>query len=284
MANQSSSKALVVPASGESLEMASTFEDQINLLAAPTPEQYIKQRPGRGKKMFNYVEFNYVVARLNATFRYDWDIDIIEQNIYEKSGQIATKVRLTVRFADSEDGKLGRTVSKTAWGGSEIKISNGKIIDIADDLKSSQADATKKAASLLGMCWDVYSGMTNGDSETTEETSEEVCEGEEIEESEESPDISELATDPNKDYVEKKVIAKWIKEYLEKSTIDYKAFKTYLHVTDFKPKRQFTGKQFGNVSLSEGSIEDLRYLQKNIDKCIDLYIQAMKQDEQETGE
>ena len=283
MANQSSSKALVVPASGESLEMASTFEDQINLLAAPTPEQYIKQRPGRGKKVFNYVEFNYVVARLNATFRYDWDIDIIEQNIYEKSGQIATKVRLTVRFADSEDGKPGRTVSKTAWGGSEIKSSNGKIIDIADDLKSSQADATKKAASLLGMCWDVYSGMTNGDSETTEETEEEVYEGEEIEEPEENQDISDIASNPDRDAIEKKVIAKWVKEYLEKSTIDYKSFKTYLHVTEFKPLRQFTGKQFGNVSLSEGNIEDLRFLQKNIDKLINIYINS-KKDEQGINE
>jgi len=280
MANQSSSKALVVPASGESLKMASTFEDQINLLAAPTPKQYIKQRQGRGKKVFNYVEFNYVVARLNATFRYDWDVDIIEQNIYEKSGQIATKVRLTVRFADSKDGEPGRTVSKTAWGGSDIKISNEKIIDIADDLKSSQADATKKAASLLGLCWDVYSGLTNGDGEPTEKTEEEeVYEGEEIEEPEGSPDISELATDPDKDAEEKKAVAKWVKDYLEKSTIDYKSFKTYLHVTDFKPKRQFTGKQFGNVSISEGSIEDLRYLKKNIDKCVSLYIDSMKSDE-----
>ena len=280
MANQSSSKALVVPASGESLKMASTFEDQINLLAAPTPKQYIKQRQGRGKKVFNYVEFNYVVARLNATFRYDWDVDIIEQNIYEKSGQIATKVRLTVRFADSKDGEPGRTVSKTAWGGSDIKISNEKIIDIADDLKSSQADATKKAASLLGLCWDVYSGLTNGDGEPTEKTEEEeVYEGEEIEEPEGSPDISELATDPDKDAEEKKAVAKWVKDYLEKSTIDYKSFKTYLHVTEFKPPRQFTGKQFGNVSISEGSLEDLRFLKENIDKLINIYINSMKSDE-----
>ena len=183
MANQSSSKALVVPASGESLEMALTFEDQINLLAATTPKEYIKQRQGRGGKTFDYVEFNYVVARLNATFRYDWDVDIVEQNIYEKSSQIATKVRLTVRFADSETGKPGRVVSKTAWGGSEIKTSNDKIIDIADDLKSSQADATKKAASLLGLCWDVYSGLTNGKNEKKEASpkEEEIYEGEETE-------------------------------------------------------------------------------------------------------
>jgi hypothetical protein len=279
MANQSSSKALVVPASGESLEMASTFEDQINLLASPTPSQYIKQRKGRGGKTFDYVEFNYVVARLNATFCYDWDVDIVEQNIYEKSGQIATKVRLTVRFADSKDGKPGRVVSKTAWGGSEIKTSGDQIIDIADDLKSSQADATKKAASLLGLCWDVYSGLTNGKERPTEELEEEVVEGEEVEEPEESQDISDLATNPDKDAEEKKSIAEWVKDYLEKGTIDYKSFKTYLHVTEFKPERQFTGKQFGNVSLSEGNIEDLRFLKENIDKLVNHYIKSMKTDE-----
>lgn len=273
MANQSSSKALVVQTGSDSLPLAKSFDEQINLLAVPTPPQYIKQRQGRGGKTFDYVEFNYVIARLNATFCYDWDVDIIEQNIYENSGQIATKVRLTVRFAND------KVVSKTAWGGSDIKISNGKVVDIADDLKASESDAIKKAASMFSMFWDVYSGITNGGDKPTEEAEEEVFDGEEIEESEGSPDISELATDPDKDAEEKKTIAGWIKEYLEKSTIDYKSFKTYLHVTDFKPKRQFTGKQFGNVSLSEGNIEDLRYLKKNIDKCVSLYIDSMKSDE-----
>ncbi len=278
MASQSSSKskALVVPASGESLPIATTFEDQINLLATPTPKQYIKQRQGRGGKIFDYVEFNYVIARLNATFRYDWDVDVIEQNVYEKSGQIATKVRLTVRFAG------GRIVSKTAWGGSTIKVSGGEVVDIADDLKSSESDAIKKAASMLGLCWDVYSGITNGNNEDPEEVKDaEIVEDEEAIEPEERQDIADLATNPDEDAEEKKSIASWIKAYCESKAIDYKAFKTWLHVTEFKHKdseelRRFTGKQFGNVSLSEGSIEDLRYLKKNIDKCIKLYVESMK--------
>ena len=106
---------------------------------------------------------------------------------------------------------------------------------------------------------------------------EEVIEPEK--EPQESQDIADMASNPDEDAEEKKAIAGWIKMYCEKKTIDYKAFKTYLHVTDFKPKRQFTGKQFGNVSLAEGSIEDLRYLKKNIDKCIGIYIDSMKSDE-----
>ena len=272
MASQSSSKALTVPIGDESTPMAITFEDQVNFLAASTPKQFIKQRKGRGKPVFDYVEFNYIIARLNAIFRYDWDVDVVEQNVYEKSGQIATKVRLTVRFVD------GRPVSKTAWGGSGIKLSGDKVIDIADDFKSSESDAIKKAASMLGLAWDVYSGMTNGDEKATRaaEESEEVHDADEVEDLEEEKDISDIATDPDKDAVEKKVIAKVIKEHLEKSTIDYKAFRTYLHVTEFKPPRKFTGKQFGNVSISEGNIEDLRFLQKNLDKLISIYIDSMK--------
>ena len=281
--SSSKSKALTVPASGESLPIATTFEDQINLLAAPTPQQYIKQREGRGGRTFDYVEFNYVVARLNAIFRYDWDIDVIEQNVYENSGQIATKVRLTVRFADGDSYAGARAVSKTAWGGSSIKTSSGKVVDIADDLKASESDAIKKAASMLGLCWDVYSGMTNGNDGKSTEEAEEVVEGEEViepeDEPQESQDIADMATNPDEDAEEKNAIAGWIRLYCEKKTIDYKAFKTYLHVTEFKPTRIFTGKQFGNISLSEGNLEDLRYLKKNIDKVINLYIDSMK-DEQ----
>jgi len=280
MANQSSSKALLVPVGDQSIPMATTFEEQINLIFLPTPSAFIKQRPGRGGMTFDYVEANYIFQRLNAIFRCDWDVDIVEQNIYKEAGQIATKARLTVRFAD------GRVVSKTAWGGSDIKVSGEKVVDIADDLKGSESDAIKKAASMLGLCWDVYSGLTNGKNEKKEaETKEEeVYEGEEVAEPEGSPDISDLATDPDKDAEEKKAVAKWVKDYLEKSTIDYKSFKTYVHVTKFSPPRQFTGKQFGNVSLSEGNLEDLKYLQKNIDKVINLYINSMKDEQEESSE
>ena len=276
MANQSNSKALLVPIGDQSIPMATTFEEQINLIFLPTPSQFIKQRPGRGKMVFDYVEANYIFQRLNAIFRCDWDVDIVEQNIYKEAGQIATKARLTVRFAD------GRVVSKTAWGGSDIKVSGDKVIDIADDLKGSESDAIKKAASMLGLCWDVYSGVTNGNSKPTEEE-EEVVNGEEViepeKEPQESQDIADMATDPDKDAEEKKAIAKDIKKYLEKGAIDYKAFKTYLHVTEFKPPRQFTGKQFGNVSISEGNLEDLRFLKENIDKLVNIYINSMKLDE-----
>lgn len=34
------------------------------------------------------------------------------------------------------------------------------MVDFADDLKSAESDGIKKAASMLGICWDVYAGLT----------------------------------------------------------------------------------------------------------------------------
>ena len=138
----------------EKMSVAQTVNAQIGMLTLPTPEKYILQRKGRGGLTFDYVETNYVIGRLNAMFMFDWDNEIIEQIIDRDNNQIAMKVRLTVRFAN------GKEVKKDAWGGSAIKFSGTKMTDLADDLKSAESDGIKKAASMLGVCWDVYSGLT----------------------------------------------------------------------------------------------------------------------------
>ncbi len=151
--------------SDDKIDIARTVKAQVALLSLETPQKFIKRRKGRGGMSFDYVETNYVLARLNATFMFDWDNEIIEQIIDKDENQIATKVRLIVRFAD------GKVVKKDAWGGAEIKRlkESKKIMDLANDLKASESDAIKKAASMLGVCWDVYSGMTkNGKSQKKE--------------------------------------------------------------------------------------------------------------------
>ena len=253
--------AQLVPAGNTTIPMAVTERDQLDWIFAPTPQEFIKQREGRGGKTFDYVETNYVIARLNATFLCDWDLDIIEEKIFKEISQIATKVKLTVRFLG------GRTSSKTAWGGSSIKMKGSEIIDLADDLKSSESDALKKAASMVGICWDVYSGVTNGNQTETAEIVEQEINDEFDEDIREMGDIESEG-----DLQEKKAISSWIKLYCEKKAIDYRDFKQFLQDTTWKPKRDFVGKQFGNLSMNEGKIEDLRYLKKNIDKCIDKYL------------
>lgn len=127
---------------------------QIELLASKTPQKYIKKRKGRGGKEFDYVEINYVQAKLNAIFGFNWDVDILDKQIGKN--QIWIQIRLTVRLKD------GVEVHKDAFGGSEVKRSrqSKEVVDIADDLKAAESDAIKKAASMFGVAWDVYSGIT----------------------------------------------------------------------------------------------------------------------------
>jgi len=241
--------ALVYVTTKVTIPIATSFTEQVNLLATLTPHEFIKQRKGRGGRSFDYVETNYVIGRLNATFNYDWDIDIVEQIIHKEIRQIATKVRLTVRFAD------GRAVSKAAWGGSEIKVSGNKIIDFADDLKASESDGLKKAASMLGVCWDVYAGQTNNGKEKVEDTGE-------------ISDVADMAQD---ELEEKEKIAEDIKKQIEGLALSYKDFKIYLINSQSKWKRKYCGLEYGNPSLVAGKVEDLRHLKDNLEKALATY-------------
>jgi len=140
---------------------------QVELLASRTPQKYIRKRKGRGGKKFDYVEINYVIAKLNAIFGFNWDVEVLKWEIGKY--QIWVQIRLTVRLKD------GTEIRKDAFGGSDVKRTRegNEVIDIADDLKSAQSDAIKKAASMLGVAWDVYSGVTksvNDESETFDPT------------------------------------------------------------------------------------------------------------------
>ena len=149
--------ALQIYVGEEKISIAQTVKAQVCLLAMQTPKKYIMQRQGRGGLVLEYVETNYVIGRLNATFFFNWDSEIVEQIVDREHNQIAMKVRLTVRFAN------GNEVKKDAWGGSAIKYLKDKktMVDLADDLKSAESDGIKKAASMLGICWDVYAGLTS---------------------------------------------------------------------------------------------------------------------------
>jgi len=141
----------------DQIEIAQDVKMQVALLAMKTPTKYVKKRQGKGGMIWDYVEVNYVIAILNAVFRFDWDLDVIDTKIDEKNRMIAMLVELRVRFAD------GREVKKRAWGGSEIKYLKGnrdQKMDFANDLKGAQSDGLKKACSMINIAWDVYSGIT----------------------------------------------------------------------------------------------------------------------------
>ena len=135
------------------IKLPNYFATIAKTLEERTPPEKIKKRPGPGGITLDYVEIGYVLKQLDKAFNHLWDFEILEEEV--RKDQVWVKVKLTIHLAPSFDLK------KEAFGSSDIKRyssgpNEGKVIDIANDLKSASADALKKAASLLGIAADVY--------------------------------------------------------------------------------------------------------------------------------
>jgi hypothetical protein len=124
---------------------------QLSFISQKTPKQFIKQRPGPGGNLVNYVEVGYVINMLNQIFGWDWDFKVQDQQVGKR--QVWVRGELVVRLK-------GHTITKAQYGGSEIKINRAtkEPISIADDLKTASSDCLKKCASMLGIAGDVYWG------------------------------------------------------------------------------------------------------------------------------
>jgi len=125
-----------------------------NLVTGKTPRDVVFQRPIRGGANVDYVPGWWFIEQLNSLFGHLWDYKILRENIGQQ--QVWVLGELTVKSPD------GTTVTKSAFGGSDIKKysdrsdKSGQIIDIADDLKAAATDSLKKAATLLGLASDIY--------------------------------------------------------------------------------------------------------------------------------
>lgn len=269
-------KAMVYIGKDDRIPVVSDKMKQVILLSTITPKKYIKKRKGRAGMVYDYVETNYVIGRLNATFLYNWRAEVIWHSIDKEINQVIVKIKLTARFAD------GTEVVKEAFGGADIQRNKatGKVIDLADCLKSAESDALKKASSMLGIAWDVYAGLT-----TTKKSSPEPASNVHKGDVENYPQdynivppshlITENPTEEKERMDdEKKELIETIRAAITKiNNFDYKDFKNFLW--DFQktrtPVRHFVGKKFGNVSLSEGRKDDLWVMAKNMDWVIQRY-------------
>ena len=139
------------------------------LLLGETPPEVIRDRPGRGKQTFKYVPIAWFIEQLNLVFGHQWNFEVLDHEII-KDAQVWVRGRLTVV------GPEEVVVFKTQFGGSEVKRTlEGKVIDIADDLKSASSDCLKKCATLLGFAQDVYSGTRESMTEAGPSTSQSVA-------------------------------------------------------------------------------------------------------------
>ncbi len=116
--------------------------EKMRLLTRPFND--IKSRPGRNGQSISYVEAHSIVLRLNDALAGDWSFRVLEREILD--GEVIVLGEL--RAGD---------VVKQAFGGSEVtKTRDGKVVSVADDLKSAATDALKKAATLMGVALQLY--------------------------------------------------------------------------------------------------------------------------------
>lgn len=129
--------------------------DQINILIAPTPKKYIKERQGKGGQKWSYVTGGHVNKVLNLAFGWDWDFEILDYKFDVQIGQAFVHGRLTVRIKN--DGVVTE-IKKEQFGRVDIKFFKGTKdpVDLGNDLKAASTDAMKKCASLIGVASDIY--------------------------------------------------------------------------------------------------------------------------------
>jgi len=93
---------------------------------------------------------------------------------------------------------------------------------------------------------------------------------------EKSSETTEETPEEADDKIEKDLVVKEIKTCLEEAKVDEKLFKKWLgeELGPTKPDRNFVGLKFGNWSLTEGKLEDLKLIKKNIEWAINEYLES----------
>jgi recombination DNA repair RAD52 pathway protein len=124
-------------------------EKQLKLLLQKTPAKYVHKRPAKGGGEWEYVTGGYVKKVLNLMFGWDWDFEIINQQVIFNEAIVQGK--LTVRTN-------GKTIVKTQFGNKDIIYKKGTEIplSIGNDLKAAATDCLKKCSAELGISADIY--------------------------------------------------------------------------------------------------------------------------------
>lgn len=124
-------------------------DKQLKLLLKRTPSQYVKKRPAKGGGTWDYVSGGYVRKVLNLMFGWDWDFEVVSEQV--AGGQVIVKGRLTCRVN-------GRSIVKMQYGCKEIMYKRGTTdpLNLGNDFKAAATDSLKKCAAEIGVAADVY--------------------------------------------------------------------------------------------------------------------------------
>lgn len=131
------------------IEECTLNERQLQFLLKKTPSKYVRKRPAKGGGQWDYVSGGYVKKMLNLMFGFDWDFEIINEQVI--GDQVIVKGKLTIRSAN-------RTVIKMQFGKKDIICKKGTKdpLDLGNDFKAAATDCLKKCAAELGIAADIY--------------------------------------------------------------------------------------------------------------------------------
>lgn len=133
-------------------------QSQVAILTNRTPRDEVRYRKGKGGRDYPYTDPAYVIRTLNEAFGYDWDFEIVKDELVLVNGkpfEFSVLGRLTI--------KVGvHTIVKSQYGSQTIEFvkKDGEPTDepvsIGDAKKGAASDALKKCASEIGVALDVY--------------------------------------------------------------------------------------------------------------------------------
>lgn len=125
--------------------------EQLNTVIGKTPAKAKKTRPAKGGGTWTYVSGSYMKKQLNMLFGWNWDFEIISEQILIEAGEVVVKGKLTCR-------SNGNTIVKMQYGNKDIMFKKGtqSPLSIGNDLKAAATDALKKCAAEIGIAQDVY--------------------------------------------------------------------------------------------------------------------------------
>ena len=133
------------------VEDNSLNQKQLQHILKRTPNQYVHKRPAKGGGQWEYVTGGYVKKCLNLMFGWDWDFEIIKEDVMIECKEVVVKGRLTCR-------SNGRTIVKMQYGNKDIIFKKGTSLplSVGNDLKAAATDCLKKCASEIGIASDIY--------------------------------------------------------------------------------------------------------------------------------
>ncbi|WP_213279362.1 Rad52/Rad22 family DNA repair protein [Chryseobacterium indologenes] len=137
---------------------------QLNGVIGKTPEKAKKVRPAKGGGTWTYVSGSYMKKQLNILFGWNWDFEIVSEQILVDAGEVVVKGKLTCR-------SNGQTIVKMQYGNKDIMFKKGTKtpLSIGNDLKAAATDALKKCAAEIGIAQDVYGPEDFKDVEVVDE-------------------------------------------------------------------------------------------------------------------